>query len=139
MHRIRVLLVDDNLEFLDIAATLLEAHNCEIIGKAENGEQALRDTAALHPDVVVLDVSMPGLSGFDVARRLQKTNTPSALILLTFHEDVDYVRAARALGVLGYVIKRRMATDLPIAVHEAAAGRLFTSPPLDVDRTRSKV
>jgi DNA-binding NarL/FixJ family response regulator len=139
MHRIRVLLVDDNLEFLDIAATLLEGHGCEIIGKAENGEQALRDTVSLHPDVVVLDVSMPGLSGFDVARRLQRDNTHSAVVLLTFHEDVDYVRAARALGVLGYVIKRRMAADLPIAVREALAGRPFTSPPLDVDRTRSEV
>jgi DNA-binding NarL/FixJ family response regulator len=139
MHRIRVLLVDDNPEFLDIAATLLESHNCEIIGKAENGEQALHDAASLCPDVVVLDVSMPGMSGFDVARRLQRDNTSSAIVLLTFHEDVDYVRAARALGVLGYVIKRRMATDLPIAVVEAIAGRPFTSPPLDVDRTRTEV
>jgi len=139
MHRIRVLLVDDNLEFLDIAATLLESHNCEIIGKAENGEQALRDTALLEPDVVVLDVSMPGLSGFDVARRLQRDNTRSAIVLLTFHEDVDYVRAARTLGVLGYVIKRRMASDLPTAVREALAGRPFASPPLDVDCTKSGV
>ena len=139
MHRIRVLLVDDNLEFLDVAATLLEGQDCEIIGKAENGEQALRDTASLNPDVLVLDVSMPGVSGFEVARRLQKNKTRSAIVLLTFHEDLDYVRAAQALGVLGYVIKRRMATDLPIAVREAAAGRLFTSPPLDVDRTHSEV
>ncbi len=58
------------------------------------------------------------------------TNTAAAIVLLTFHEDVDYWRAARALGVLGYVIKRRMATDLPIAVREALAGRPFASPPL---------
>jgi DNA-binding NarL/FixJ family response regulator len=134
MQRIRVLLVDDNLEFLEIAGTLLEGHDCEIVGKAENGEQALRQTAALHPDVVVLDVSMPGLSGFEVAKRLRQNKTRSAIVLLTFHEDVDYVRAARAIGVLGYVIKRRMATDLPIAVREAIAGRTFASPPLDVDR-----
>jgi DNA-binding NarL/FixJ family response regulator len=130
MQRIRVLLVDDNVEFLDVAASLLESHDYEIVGKAENGEEGLTAALGLQPDVVVLDVSMPSLNGFEVARRLQQHKHRAGIVLLTFHEDIDYWRAARALGVLGYVIKRRMATDLPIAVREALAGRPYASPPL---------
>lgn len=130
MYRSRVLLVDDNLEFLDIAATLLESYNHEVVGKAEDGEKGLEAALRLQPDVVVLDVSMPCLNGFEVATRLRQHKHRAAVVLLTFHEDVDYVRAALTLGVLGYVIKRRMATDLPTAVEHALAGRTFISPPL---------
>ena len=132
MHRSRVLLVDDNLEFLEIAATLLEGHNCEIVGKALNGEEGLKATITLDPDVVVLDISMPCLNGFEVAARLRQHKHRAAVVLLTFHEDVEFVRAARALGVLGYAIKRRMASDLPAAVSEVLAGRAFVSPPLEL-------
>ena len=131
MQRIRVLLIDDNLEFLDVATTLLEAHGFEIVDKAANGEDGLRSALSLQPDVVVLDVSMPDMNGFEVARRLRQQKHRAGIVLLTFHEDVDYVYAARSVGVLGYVIKRRMATDLPQAVGCVHAGRPFTSPPLD--------
>ena len=130
MHRARVLLVDDNLEFLDIAAAMLEANNFEVVNKACNGEEGLNAALRLDPDVVVLDISMPLLNGFEVARRLQQQKHRAALVLLTFHEDVEFVRAARSLGVLGYVIKRRMASDLPTAVSTVLAGQVFVSPPL---------
>ena len=133
MHRSRVLLVDDNLEFLEIAATLLEGNDYEIVGKALNGEEGLKATLSLDPDVVVLDISMPCLNGFEVAARLQQHRHRAAVVLLTFHEDVEFARAARAIGVLGYVIKRRMASDLPAAVSEVLAGRVFISPPLALD------
>jgi len=133
MHRSRVLLVDDNLEFLEVAATLLEGNNYEIVGKALDGEEGLAATLTLNPDVVVLDVSMPRLNGFEVAARLRQQKHRAAVVLLTFHEDVEFVRAARSLGVLGYVIKRRMASDLAVAVSEVLAGRAFISPPLNLD------
>jgi DNA-binding NarL/FixJ family response regulator len=133
MQRTRVLLIDDNLEFLDVATTLLEGHDFEIVEKALDGEEGLKAALRLQPDVVVLDVSMPHMNGFEVARRLRQQKHPAAIVLLTFHEDVDYVHAARAVGALGYVIKRRMATDLPQAVRCVNAGRAFVSPPLDGD------
>jgi DNA-binding NarL/FixJ family response regulator len=133
MHRSRVLLVDDNREFLEIAATLLEGNNCDIVGKALNGEEGLAAALSLDPDVVVLDVSMPGLNGFEVATRLRQHKNRAAIVLLTFHEDVEFVRAAQSLGVLGYVIKRRMASDLPAAVSKALAGQQFVSPPLALE------
>ena len=132
MHRLRVLLVDDNPEFLEIAATVLEGHHYEVVGKALDGEAGLRATLSLNPDVVVLDISMPNLNGYQVASRLRDHNHPAAVVLLTFHEDVEFVRAARAIGVRGYVIKRRMASDLPAAVAEVLAGRAFVSPPLEL-------
>ena len=131
MQRIRVLLIDDNLEFLDVATTLLEGHDFEIVEKALNGEEGLKAALSLQPDVVVLDISMPHMSGFEVARRLRQQKNRAGIVLLTFHEDVDYVHAARSVGALGYVIKRRMATDLPLAVRCVNAGHAFVSPPLD--------
>ena len=133
MHRSRVLLVDDNPEFLEIASTVLEGSNYEVVGKALDGEAGLQAALSLNPDVVVLDISMPKLNGFEVASRLRHHKHRSAVVLLTFHEDVEFVRAARAIGVRGYVIKRRMASDLPAAVSEVLAGRTFVSPPLDLD------
>lgn len=131
MPRIRVLLIDDNLEFLDVATTLLEGHDFEIVEKALNGEEGLKAAISLQPDVVVLDISMPHMNGFEVARRLRQQKNRAGIVLLTFHEDVDYVHAARSVGALGYVIKRRMATDLPLAVRCVNAGHAFVSPPLD--------
>jgi len=133
MYRSRVLLVDDNPEFLEIAATVLEGHNHEVVGKALDGEAGLHAALSLNPDVVVLDISMPNLNGYQVATRLRDHKHRAAVVLLTFHEDVEFVRAARAIGVRGYVIKRRMASDLPTAVAEVLAGRAFVSPPLDRD------
>jgi DNA-binding NarL/FixJ family response regulator len=130
MPRIRVLLIDDNLEFLDVATTLLEGHDFEIVAKAENGEDGLKAALSLQPDVIVLDISMPRMNGFEVARRLRHHKQRAGIVLLTFHEDVDYVRAGRAVGAIGYVIKRQMATDLPSAVRCVHAGRTFISAPL---------
>lgn len=133
MHQARVLLVDDNPEFLEIAATMLEGHNYTVVGKSLDGEAGLQAALRLNPDVVVLDISMPKLNGFEVAKRLRHHQHCAAVVLLTFHEDVEFVRAARAIGVRGYVIKRRMASDLPAAVAEVLAGRMFVSPPLGLD------
>lgn len=130
MHRSRVLLVDDNPEFIEAAATVLDGAY-EIVGTAQNGEDGLKAAQTLLPDVIVLDISMPDMTGFDVASRLRQRKNRAAIVLLTVHEDTDFVRAARALGVLGYVIKRRIATDLATAVREVLGGRTFSSPPLD--------
>ena len=129
MHRPRLLLIDDSREFIDAAAALLEPEG-EIVGRAHGGEEGLRLAAALNPDAVVLDVSMPDISGFEVASRLRQLNNRARIVMLTVHEDLELLRAARALGVLGYVLKRRIATDLPSAIRDALADRPFVSPPL---------
>ena len=122
----RVLLVDDNQAILSRACAVL-APECLVVGQAHDGEAALTAAAALRPDVIVLDISMPGMSGFEVAAELRKAGSTAAIVFLTVHDDAAFVEAAQASGVLGYVIKSRLVSDLPHAVREVRACRPFVS------------
>jgi len=122
----RVLLVDDNAAMLDRAARVLSGA-CLIVGTAADGESALESVKSLNPDIVVLDISMPGMSGFEVATRLRERGSTAAVVFLTVHADEEFVQAAQAAGGIGYVIKPRLASDLMTAVVSAAARRPFVS------------
>jgi DNA-binding NarL/FixJ family response regulator len=122
----RVLLVDDNAGILKRAAAVL-SDGCTIVGAVTDGRSALEAAAALHPDVIVLDISMPGMSGLEVAAGLKDAGSTAAVVFLTVHEDAEIVDAARDAGGIGYVVKPRLATDLKMAVREARAGRSFVS------------
>ena len=98
-----------------------------IVGIASNGRAALDRAATLHPDVIVLDIAMPGMSGLEVAARLRATGSTAAVVFLTVHDDEEFVLAAKAAGGIGYVVKPRLATDLMHAIREAHAGRPFVS------------
>ena len=127
-ERPTVLLVDDNDMVLARAKAALSA-GCVILGTAGNGPAALDAAAALNPAVIVLDISMPGMNGFEVAQRLRESGSTARIVFLTVHEEEEFVLAATNAGAIGYVFKPRLAADLPVAVHEAAAGRPFQSPP----------
>jgi DNA-binding NarL/FixJ family response regulator len=122
----RVLIVDDNEEMLARSASVL-APACEIVGAVKDGLSALQAAESLHPDVIVLDISMPGMTGLEVASRLRRSGSKVAVVFLTVHDESDVMQAAIVVGGLGYVLKRRLATDLAIAVQEARAGRPFMS------------
>ena len=122
----RVLLVDDNEAMLACAAAVL-APCCVVVGAVTDGPAALKAASALQPDVIVLDIAMPGMTGFEVAARLREAGSNAALVFLTVHEDEAFVSAARAAGGIGYVVKLRLASDLIRAVREARAGRSFVS------------
>ena len=77
--------------------------------------------------MLVLDISMPVLNGIEAARRLKAAGFRAKIVVLTVHEDEDYLRAALAAGADGYVVKSRLARDLPLALREALAGRTFVS------------
>jgi DNA-binding NarL/FixJ family response regulator len=124
---VRVLLVDDNEVMLKRVATVL-APGCVVVGSATDGPTAVMAALALNPDVVVLDVSMPGMTGLEVAIRLRMSGSEAAVVFLTIHEEEDIVSAARASGGIGYVVKPRLASDLLVAVREAREGRPFVSP-----------
>ena len=83
--------------------------------------------ATLQPDVIVLDISMPGMSGLEVAARLRSAESRAAIVFLTVHNDFEVVDAALAAGASGYVIKSRLASDLVLAVRAARARRTFVS------------
>lgn len=122
----RVLIVDDNEEMLARSASVLGAA-CEIVGAVKDGSAALEAAESLHPDVIVLDISMPGMTGLEVASRLRSRGCKAAVVFLTVHDESDVVQAAKVVGAIGYVLKRRLASDLVVAVQEALAGRPFVS------------
>jgi DNA-binding NarL/FixJ family response regulator len=121
-----VLLVDDNEAVLARAAGVL-AVQCTVVGTVTDGPAALEAARAMHPDVIVLDISMPLMSGFEIASRVRETGSNAALVFFTVHDDEEYVVAARAVGAIGYVLKSRLASDLVRAVQEARARRPFRS------------
>jgi DNA-binding NarL/FixJ family response regulator len=123
---VRVLLVDDNQAMLARATAVLTP-GCSVVGAVQDGRAALDAAGALRPDVIVLDISMPGMNGFELASRLRKSGSTAALVYLTVHDDEEFIVAAKAAGGIGYVVKRRLASDLMIAVREARARRTFVS------------
>jgi len=128
----RVLLADDHSAVL-VQTTSLLAAEFEIVGSVGNGLDLIKAAGRLNPDVVVLDITMPGLDGLEAARRLKLAGCHAKLVFLTVHEDPDYVRTAWQAGAAAYVIKARLATDLVPAIHEALAGHRFVSPTISLE------
>ena len=128
----RVILADDHRAMLALAAAAL-AVLCTVIGTVANGRALLAAVAALHPDVVVLDIGMPEMDGLKAACAIRRSHPGVRLVFLTVQEDADYARAAFAAGGLGYVVKSRLASDLLPAVRAALEGRRFLSPSVSLD------
>ena len=122
----RVVLADDLPPVLHAVAKLL-AGTFEVVGMTSDGQTALSTTLALNPDLLVLDISMPGLSGIEVAKELRKRGNTARIVFLTVHEDADILATCLAAGGLGYVSKVLMETDLIPAMNDALAGREFVS------------
>ena len=123
----RVLLVDDNAAMLARASAVL-APGCDVVGAVGDGPAALAAARELRPDVIVLDISMPGMNGFELASRLRKAGSTAALVFLTVHNEEEFVLAAELAGAMGYVVKPRLVSDLLVAVREARSGCRFVSP-----------
>ncbi len=123
----RVLLVDDNEAMLARAAAVL-APGCLVVGAVKDGPAALAAAKELQPDVIVLDISMPGMSGLELASRLRAAGSTAALVFLTVHREEEFVLAAQEAGAIGYVVKPRLVSDLMAAVRDARAGCPFVSP-----------
>jgi DNA-binding NarL/FixJ family response regulator len=122
----RVVLADDLTPVLS-AVTRLLAGSFEIVGMASDGVSALEAILTLDPDLAVLDISMSGMSGIEVARELGRRGARAKVVFLTVHEDADILATCLAAGGLGYVVKVLMETDLIPAMNEALADRPFIS------------
>ena len=127
MNKVSILLADDHPSFPKLVESLLKPA-FDILAIVSNGESILEAYRRLKPDIIVTDISMPVLSGFEAAVRLRKSGCTAKVIFLTVHADPDFVRAALSTGALGYVVKPRVATDLLAAIKEVLEGRVFISP-----------
>lgn len=126
---VRVLLADDSPSMLQAARRTLEPE-FEVVGTVDDGEAVLEATKSLNPDVLVLDISMGVMNGLEAARLLRRIGSTAKIVFLTVHNDQDFVEEAFSAGAVGYVIKPRLGTDLPVAVREALMGHTFVSPDL---------
>ena len=122
----RVLLVDDNPEMLAAIAEILEGE-FQVLGASTNGEMALRNALVLRPDIIVLDISMRGLNGLQVAHMLRELGSNAKIVILSMHEDRAFVEAAFQMGARGYVYKSAVERDLIEAVHSVRAGEVYVS------------
>ena len=118
--RIRTLMVDDHAAFLDeLAHFLAENGETDVVGRAASGEDALEQTTALRPDLVLMDLSMPGMGGLEATRRLKintGTNAPR-VIMLSLHEHPMYRTAALDAGANGFIPKSKLGTTLLPMIH----------------------
>ena len=121
-----LLLADDNPALL---ATLIEMLKpaYRVAAALGNGASVLEKVSGLCPDLVILDISLGDLTGFEVARRLKEMGCPAKIIFLSVHEDIDFVNAAFELGACGYVFKSRITTDLAEAIDTVFKGGQFAS------------
>ena len=132
MKPIRVLLADDHRIVAEGLSRLL-SREFELVGIATSGDKLLRMARELGPDVIVSDISMPGMSGLDALARLKAEDPAVRVVLLTMHSNVAYAREALQAGALGYVLKQSAVEELIMAVRAALAGHTFVSPELASD------
>jgi DNA-binding NarL/FixJ family response regulator len=124
--RARILVAEDHELMRDRVVRLLK-REFDVVEAVENGAALLEAAVRLKPDVCVLDISMPLLSGIETLIHLKQSDSAAKVIFLTIHNDSDFVGAAFQSGAEGYVFKTRMAADLVFAVREVLAGRTFLS------------
>jgi DNA-binding NarL/FixJ family response regulator len=119
----RVLVVDDHPLFRDgLAGLLRTVPDTEVVGSAADGETACRLAAELRPDVVVMDLNMPGLPGLEAIRRLTRLDPAPAVLVLTMVDDDDSVTAALRVGARGYLLKGAVQEEVTAAIRTVAAG-----------------
>jgi two-component system, NarL family, response regulator NreC len=131
MAKIRVLLTDDHTLFRQGLRTLLAAEpDLEIVGEASNASDAITHAQELRPDVVLMDVGMPGLSSFEATRQIRKQRPETRVIFLSMYDDEDYLSESVEIGASGYILKESPADQLVSAIREVHRGGNYLSPRL---------
>ena len=122
-----MLLADDHSVMLDRVRGLLSS-SFEVVGAVTNGLEMISAGIRLDPDVIVADITMPGLTGIEAAQQLREAGCRARFVFLTIHIEHEFVDACVSQGALGYVLKSHMKTDLIPAIKAALMGRTFISP-----------
>lgn len=127
VDRPTVLLADDHPIFAEGVSNLLKEH-FELVGSVHDGEELIQAAKQLCPDVIVTDLSMPRLDGFDAIRRLYQEGCRAKFVVLTMHPEVEMATEAFRAGVCGYVLKQSASKELVTAITEVAGGRVYLTP-----------
>ncbi len=128
MKRIRVLLAEDHTIVRKGLRLLLDAESdIEVIGEAKDGREAIRQVEQLHPDIVVMDIAMPGLNGLEATRRIKKRFPDVEILILSMHATEEYIFQILRAGALGYVVKQSAPSELVLAIQNVWQGELFLS------------
>jgi two-component system response regulator NreC len=125
---IRIVLADDHVLVRQGLKSLLEREGFQVVAEASDGQEALRHVQSLKPDVAVMDISMPTLNGLNAAREVSRASPKTKTILLTQHDESQYIRDALEAGVKGYVLKSQVAGDLVSAIRQVSLGQVYLSP-----------
>lgn len=125
--RPRVVVADDHRAMLDTLVRLL-SHEFDVVAAVGDGLAAVSAAARLEPDLLVLDIAMPGLNGIAAATRVKESGSTSKVVFVTNLHDREFVQESLALGDVGYVVKDRLVADLLPAIRTVLAGQSFVSP-----------
>jgi len=129
MNKIRVLLAEDHTIVRKGLRSLLDSEvGMEVIGEAEDGREAIQMTQQLRPDVVLMDISMPGLNGLEATRQIKERFPEVKVLVLTRHADEEYVFQILRAGASGYVVKKAAPAELILAIQAVCRGDSFLSP-----------
>jgi two-component system response regulator NreC len=128
---VRILIADDHGVLRAGLRTLLHGvADIQVVGEAGTGEEALQLTDQVQPDLVLLDISMPGLDGLEVTRRLKDSWPATRVLIMTMHEDTGLLREALRAGAAGYIVKRAVESELITAIQAVHRGELYVHPSL---------
>lgn len=128
MEKIKLIIADDHHIFRKgILSIVSENADIEITGEAANGDDALKLIEENKPDIAILDIDMPGLSGLDVARKVKSQKLSTKIAILTIHKDKEYFDEALELDIKAYVLKESIANDLIDCIKRVAAGEYYIS------------
>jgi len=126
---ITVLLADDHPLLREALRSVLERqHDIRVVGEAANGEIAVRMALELHPRVAIVDISMPGLSGFEAAQAMRTCCPETAILVLSVHDDSEHIRRMLEIGVAGYLTKDALGDQVVQAVRAVVSGGVALSP-----------
>jgi len=129
MGSIKVLLTDDHTILRKGLCSLLEdEEGIEVIGEAEDGREAIKLADKLHPDIVVMDIAMPGLNGLEATRQLRRLHPEIKILILSMYANVEYVFQTLQAGAEGYLVKKAAPSELVLAIKAVHQGNSFLSP-----------
>jgi len=131
MKKIRLMLVDDHeVVRVGLKTFLQTQEDFDVVAEARNGEEAVRIAPSAHPDVILMDITMPGMDGLEATRRLRVLCPDCLVLALTVHDDKQYFMQMLAVGASGYITKQSAADDLIAAIHTIASGNVYLQPAL---------